>query len=181
MSSKINQYITRIVNQTDCSTAERQEMYDEMYDHLTLIQNDYMEKGYSKQESEEMAIRAFGHEAAIGDELQQAMFPYRREFLLVLALGSYIFICVQYFSILFVEHVANNWLFLPAIAHTFLVFFALNQTYAVNRKLWLNASLVLNILLMFTFANPTFSNNIIWNLLHYMILGGSIFLIYRLR
>ncbi|KQL56383.1 MULTISPECIES: permease prefix domain 1-containing protein [Bacillaceae] len=179
MSAKMNTYLLRIVNQTDCPKEERQDMFDEMYDHLTLIKQTYVEQGYTEKEAEEMAMKEFGHEATIGDGLQQAMFPYRRELLLILALGSYLFVCVQYFSILFVENVANYWLFMPAIAHALILFFSLNKTYIVNRKLWLNLSLVLHLLLMFVFAFPHFNDGLSWHIVFYSILGGTIFLIYR--
>ncbi|MFB4214054.1 permease prefix domain 1-containing protein [Shouchella sp. JSM 1781072] len=179
MSSKMDSYLRRIVNQTDCSKEERQDMFEEMRDHLLLVRQDYMEEGYSKIEAEAIAMKEFGHEATIGDGLQQAMFPYRREFLLFLAIGSYLFVCVQYFYVLFTENVAIHSFFVPAIAHALLLFFALNQTYAVNRKLWLNLSLVLNILLMVLFAFPDFTTTLTWDMIFYSFLALSIFLIYR--
>lgn len=134
MSSRIDGYLLRIVNQTDCTKEERKDMYEEMHGHLTMLQQEYIERGYSKKEAEEIAMKEFGQEAAIGDGLQQAMFPYRKELLLVLAIGSYLFICIQYFYVLLTENVANNWVFIPTIAHSLLLFFALNQTYAVCSK-----------------------------------------------
>ncbi|WP_054706345.1 permease prefix domain 1-containing protein [Bacillus sp. JCM 19041] len=179
MSSKIDAYLQRIINQTDCTKHERKDMYEEMHGHLTMLRQEYIDEGYTKKEAEEMAMKEFGHEAVIGDGLQQAMFPYRRELLLVLALGSYLFICVQYFYVLLTENVANNWMFIPSIAHVLLLFFALNQTYVVNRKLWLNLSLVLNLILMFLFAFPDFAYNPTWSIVFYVLLALTIFLIYR--
>lgn len=154
-------------------------MYDEMYDHLTTLQLDYIERGYSKNEAEVFAMKDFGQAAAIGDGLQQALFPYRKELLFILAIGSYLFVCIQYFYVLLTENVANNWVFIPTFAHTFLLFFALNQTYALNRKLWLNLSLVLNLFLMYLFAYPDFSYNPTWSIVLYVLLALTIFLIYR--
>lgn len=181
MSSRIDAYLQRIVNQTDCTKAERKDMYEEMHGHLTILRQDYMNRGYSEKEAEDFAMRAFGNEAAIGDELQQALFPYRRELLLILALGSYLFVCVHYFFIMFTESVADNWLFVPAISQATLLFFALNQTYAVNRKLWLNLALTLHLLLMGVFAYPSSQlENPIWQIIFLSFIVLTIFLIYRI-
>ncbi|WP_240378012.1 permease prefix domain 1-containing protein [Bacillus piscicola] len=140
----------RIAAQTDCSRSERADLYEEMLTHVLMRRDEEMEAGKTEEEAEEEAMKMFGKEAHIGDSLQQAMFPYRRELLLLLALLGFLFTFGKYITVLVQEQTALWYLLVGTVGHSAVLFFALNRTFAVNRKLWLALALVLNLLFLLT-------------------------------
>ncbi|WP_306975973.1 permease prefix domain 1-containing protein [Alkalibacillus salilacus] len=140
----------RIVAQTDCKRSERDDLYEEMLTHVLMRRDEEMEAGKTEKEAEEEAMKMFGKEAHIGDGLQQAMFPYRRELLLLLALVSFLFTSGKYITVLVQEQTALWYLLVGMVVHSVVLFFALNRTFAVNRKLWIALGLVFNLIFLLT-------------------------------
>ncbi|MEC2056598.1 hypothetical protein I6J18_22280 [Peribacillus psychrosaccharolyticus] len=58
---------------------ERADLYEELLIHLELARDEWMMKGKTIDESEDLAIKSFGDSGLIGSQIQQAMFPYRKE------------------------------------------------------------------------------------------------------
>ncbi|NIK12993.1 permease prefix domain 1-containing protein [Alkalibacillus almallahensis] len=166
----------RIAAQTDCSRSEQEDLYEEMLTHVLMRRDEEMEAGKTEKEAEEEAMKMFGKEAHIGDGLQQVMFPYRRELLLLLALLGFLFTFGKYAMVLVQDQTALWYLFVGIIGHSIVLFFALNRTFVVNRKLWLALGLVLNLLFLMT-QWSTYYNFSIPALLLMLLL--NLYLLYR--
>ncbi|MGY4691643.1 permease prefix domain 1-containing protein [Salibacterium sp. K-3] len=148
MTRKLEDYVKRIAAQTDCSRAERDDLYEELLSHVLMRRDEEMAAGKTEEEAEEEAMTMFGQEARIGDGLQQAMFPFRRELLLALAVLCFMFTFGKYISSLVQTREALWFVLLGTVGHSAVLFFALNRTFAVKRKLWLALALVLNLLFL---------------------------------
>nr|WP_279588363.1 permease prefix domain 1-containing protein [Alkalibacillus almallahensis] len=176
MTRKLEVYVKRIAAQTDCSRSEQEDLYEEMLTHVLMRRDEEMEAGKTEKEAEEEAMKMFGKEAHIGDGLQQVMFPYRRELLLLLALLGFLFTFGKYAMVLVQDQTALWYLFVGIIGHSIVLFFALNRTFVVNRKLWLALGLVLNLLFLMT-QWSTYYNFSIPALLLMLLL--NLYLLYR--
>lgn len=65
-----------MLDELSCSEVEKQEMAEEMYDHLQSLKLQKMKEGASEEQASEAALEAFGNEKRIGRELQKSLFPY---------------------------------------------------------------------------------------------------------
>lgn len=74
MSDTLKQYVEEILRESGAEGKERVDLADELYDHLLCIRNDYVEKGLSEVEANQLAIREFGNSRKIGHLLN----PYRK-------------------------------------------------------------------------------------------------------
>lgn len=147
MKSRLHQYVENIVTHTECSEKEKEDLYEELMTHLELTRDEFINDGLTVKEAEEKAMELFGAEGEIGSQLQQAIFPYRKELMLTLALSSILFTISAYLASLFLESNAYmGWLGTSMIFGGFLLFLPLNQHYHLNKKLWLNCLLILQIL-----------------------------------
>lgn len=182
MSHELKKYVKRIVAQTDCSKSEREDLYEEMLIHVYMIRNEQLEQGKSEKEADREAMRVFGKEAVIGDQLQQAMFPFRKELLLLLAMLGFLFTIGQYLYILIDERVALTHLLSGMVGHSLILFFALNRSFSINRKIWLSLALLLNLLLLLwngSTASSAVGNNSFWMIGFLLMMLLNVFLLYR--
>ncbi|MDZ5473596.1 permease prefix domain 1-containing protein [Bacillus sp. 31A1R] len=185
MKSKLEKYVTQIVQQTDCSKEEKEDLYEELLVHLQLSKDEIMlEEGLTQAEAEEKAMQQFGSESVIGNQIQQSLFPFRKELQLTLGISSILFAISAYMFHLLVEGNAQiTWLILFIGFSSLLVFIPLQQNYTFNCKRWLNSLLVIHLLtaiygyLMVNSIDHTASLGLtIWVWLNIIL---SIFLIYQ--
>ncbi|WP_026702625.1 permease prefix domain 1-containing protein [Salibacterium aidingense] len=176
MTHKLENYVKRIVEQTDCSKSEREDLYEEMLSHVMMRREEERQKGKTEKEAEEEAMKLFGREAKIGDGLQQAMFPYRRELLLLLALLGFLFTFGKYTAVLVQEQTALLPILSGTAGHSAVLFFALNRAFAVNRKIWLALALLLNLLLLLLNMTSFYGG---WQPAYLLMIGLNIYLMYR--
>lgn len=147
MKSKLPQFVDNIVNHTECSKRDKEDMFEELLIHLEISRDEFMKEGLSLEEAEEKAMEVFGAEGEIGSQLQQAIFPYRKEFMLTLAISSLLFTICTYLVSLFVMGDAYiGWLCASMLISGTLLFLPLNKHIHLNKKLWLNSLLILQIL-----------------------------------
>lgn len=147
MKSKLEQYVENIVRHTECSKKEKEDLFEELLVHLELSRDQFLKEGLSIEEAEKKAMEVFGEEGEIGSQLQQAIFPYRKELMLTLALSSLLFTISNYIVTLFVAGDAFfGWLIVSMFLSSMLLFLPLNQFFHLNKKVWLNALLVLHTL-----------------------------------
>lgn len=187
MSHDLENYIRRIVDQTDGSRIEKEELYEEMLLHVYLIREEELERGKSMKEANQIAMKTFGNEAQIGDQLQQAMFPFRKELLLFLAILGFIFTFSHYVYVLVEEKTALFHVLAGVLGHSAILFFALNRFYPIHRKIWLSLALLLNLLLLvfnmsfapFGFAMYSVGYNIYWIVGFLFMVLLNLYLLYR--
>ncbi len=70
----LDQYIEVIVE--GLPLEEKEDIREEMIQHLNDHMNELMIKGYSEQESLQIAIKAFGNEKKMNWEMKKAVYPF---------------------------------------------------------------------------------------------------------
>lgn len=74
----IDRYIIKIIKTLDCNVEEKEDIRLEFKDHLNMLTQEYLEKGYSIDEATKMAIKDFGNERIVGSEMNKSVSRYRR-------------------------------------------------------------------------------------------------------
>ncbi|HDR7657801.1 VanZ family protein [Bacillus wiedmannii] len=69
----IEEYITSIVQKTNLAQSDRDELYFEIYDHLTSLKQEFLDQGKSEEEATTLAIQNFGEASTLGTEIEKAM------------------------------------------------------------------------------------------------------------
>lgn len=148
MKSKLEQYVENIVRHTESSKQEKEDLYEELLIHLQISRDYLMEnEGLTLEQAEKRAMELFGQEGEIGSQIQQALFPYRKELMLTLGISSILATISIYLLHVFVEGDPYiGWLCISMIFSAMLLFLPLNQHVHLNRKLWLNSLLILHTL-----------------------------------
>src|SRR5690606_36001091 len=126
MKNPYHDFLTEVIEQIDGSQDEKADIYEELLVHLQLTADHYIQKGYTENEAEQIAMKLFGESKKIGNDMQEAMFPLRKILLLLLALVSLFYSIFVYITNLFIEGDANiMWLFLSVGTSSTLLLFAL--------------------------------------------------------
>lgn len=92
----LEEYIKHIIKNTHVPKNEKEELYLELYDHLTSLQQEFIEQGKSEEEATQLAIQHFGEADVLGVEIEKSMSPSHK-YIKWLAWGlfiSYSFILV---------------------------------------------------------------------------------------
>lgn len=146
MNATFQRFVDKIVQQTDAPLEEKEDLYEELLIHLELSYTQQLKEGYSEQEAERRALASFGKEEKIGSQIQQAMFPYRKQMLLALVYASLLFSFSVYISQLVVEGDALiTWLLLSVSASVSLLIFSLQPLPFLNRRVWVNTLLLIHL------------------------------------
>ena len=69
----IEEYIKSIVQKTNLSQSDKDELYFEIYDHLTSLKQEFLDQGKSQEEATTLAIQNFGEASTLGTEIEKAM------------------------------------------------------------------------------------------------------------
>jgi glycopeptide antibiotics resistance protein len=69
----IEEYIKSIVQKTNLSQSDKDELYFEIYDHLTSLKQEFLNQGKSEEEATTLAIQNFGEASTLGTEIEKAM------------------------------------------------------------------------------------------------------------
>lgn len=187
MKSRLERYVGSIVQQTDCSGPDKEDLYEELLIHLQLSRDSLMEQGFSVKEAEIEAIRLFGDEQEIGSQLQHAMYPYRKEMVLTLAISSLIVaICTYILQLFWYGDAHIIWLVLAVASSSLLLYFSIQPSAKFQRRRWLNSILIAHLLLYLyggLLAGDVINNHawiIMLVLSNWAIIGLGIFLLYHI-
>ncbi|MFS0783003.1 permease prefix domain 1-containing protein [Bacillus sp. 1P06AnD] len=82
----LEKYVHSICMHTDCSKTEKEELKEEMLDHLESLKQDYLNQGFSEEEALKKCISSFGDSAILGTLLQEAIYPLRKRLLIWLSI-----------------------------------------------------------------------------------------------
>lgn len=93
----IETYINQIVSELGCDKKEKQEIVDEIKDHLYLLKNEYLEQGLSDKEATNLALESFGEQNQLKNGFQEAIFPFYKLF----KIGTWILFGLYSFIVLF--------------------------------------------------------------------------------
>ncbi|MDN9010355.1 permease prefix domain 1-containing protein [Brevibacillus laterosporus] len=142
--SRLKEYVSSILSHGEFSEQDRIELAEEFLDHLHQLQRDYLQAGHSQEEAERLAIRDFGCEQEIGQELQESQAPHYRLLLLLVGAGTILFTILYYLYALFILQV-----FLPLpmgigmLLGSSLLWFYWNPEHIFQRKLLISTILIL--------------------------------------
>ncbi|MGN7472226.1 VanZ family protein [Brevibacillus sp. SAFN-007a] len=92
---KLEEYVDQVVHGLPCSRREKQDVKDELLDHVTNMKQELMEEGYAEQEAVALAIRRFGPADELSRQLSVSMpllDKYVRKWVLAL-FGLYVAAC----------------------------------------------------------------------------------------
>lgn len=176
VSTSIERYVENVLRQIDGSKKEKEDLYAELTDHLYLSHEHWMEAGLTEEEAKKKALGDFGNSEAIGSEIQEAMYPFRKIMLLVLAIVSLLFSYAVYIFSLFVEGDAHMlWLVLAVGTSSLLLMIALQVFPTIDRKVVVNFALVIHGLVFL--AGTGFST--VFSIIAWGVVAATIGLIYR--
>lgn len=150
MKHPFQRFVEGIVRETDSNHEERKDLYEELLSHLECSFIDYQKQGFSEEEALQTAMTNFGDEREIGKQLQQAMYPYRREMMLSLSVASLLFAYTVYLCQLFIMGDAHiPWLIVAVLISTALLVMTVRPVSSLNRRLWMNSILLIHIMTFF--------------------------------
>lgn len=177
-------FISKVVKQTDGNAEEREDLTEELLSHLYCAYEDLQKQGFSQEEAMKMAMANFGDEKEVGKQLQHALYPYRREMMLILVTTSLFFIYSTYSLQLFIRGDAEIiWLCLAVSISAAILTVTLHPIAALDRRLIVNTLLIGHTLLsiygslLASDLDATYS--IPLTLFSYAIVVFSIVLVYR--
>jgi hypothetical protein len=146
VKSKFEAYVEKIVSQTDCTNDEKDDLFEELMVHLEISREELMNQGMGAREAELRAMELFGIEEDIGSQIQQSIYPFRKELILTLSIGSIFYTISLYLFSLFHEGNAHiGWFIVSMFVSTILLLIALNQIVLLNRRRWLNSLFITHI------------------------------------
>ncbi|MDP5274169.1 VanZ family protein [Chengkuizengella axinellae] len=76
MDKSFETYINKIVKNIKTNKEEKMEIAEELKDHLILLKNEFIEKGYSEKGAIAEAIRSFGDHEQLESGFQKSISPY---------------------------------------------------------------------------------------------------------
>ncbi|ATO48028.1 permease prefix domain 1-containing protein [Brevibacillus laterosporus] len=155
--NRMEEYVSSILSHGEFSEQDRIELAEEFLDHLHQLQRDYLQAGYSPEEAEQLAIRDFGGEQEIGEELQESQAPHYRLLLLLVGAGSILFTILHYLYALFI---LQAYIPLPMVIGMLLgsslLWFYWNPEHIFLRKLLISTILILLTLLFLYWSYVAF-------------------------
>lgn len=134
MHMTLNEYVEALIKQMDVTSIEKDDIYDELMEHLQLTKSHYVQSGLDDKHAEKKAMEQFGNPQSIGNEMQEAMFPKRHFLIHLLAYASIFYTFYIYTTQLFGFGDAHFiWLVLAIASSTYLWFTA-ESAYTLFRK-----------------------------------------------
>ncbi|GED68553.1 hypothetical protein BRE01_22550 [Brevibacillus reuszeri] len=70
---QLQEYVEQVVKDLPCSKREKQDIKDELLDHLGSMKWELIEEGYEEAAASAMAIQRFGSHATISQQLKESM------------------------------------------------------------------------------------------------------------
>lgn len=153
MTDRIESYVYHIVNQIDGSKEEKMDLYDELVDHLQLSRDALMQSGLTEEEAEKKAFERFGNIETVSSQMQEAMYPYRKLLLGLLAIISILYAYAVYIVDLFVLGNAHGlWLVLAVTVSSLLLMVSMQVYPHFDRKFIVNSLLIVHALIFLASA-----------------------------
>lgn len=148
MNPTFHHFVDKIVKQTDGNQAGKDDLYEELMVHLEMSSEQFIQEGFTEKQAEQKAMEHFGGAEEIGSQIQRAMFPFRKEMLLTLAIASIICSFSIYLAWLLLEnHAVIGWLVISIITSSSLFVTAVRPTCYLSRRIWLNTFLIIHVFL----------------------------------
>ena len=142
----IERHIQKVLQHIEGTPEERQELIDEMEDHLKSAKEEYIEQGLSPEEAEQRAIVDFGGDGEVGDQLQESISPYRKDVLIGLGIASMVYaVSIFLHGVVEINEPHPIWLTMLIALGVFMTIAGFYPSLAAGRKI------VMTVLLFFYF------------------------------
>lgn len=139
-------YVKSIVEQTDCTKEEKEDLEEELLIHLEMLTEEKMREGKDEEQAILEAIQTFGKENELGPLLQEAMFPYRRKFLISLGLAT-IILCYSVYTLYLFEYKESlNIVMLNVLSGVGLLLITAFPCSSLKRKIITNSLLIVSLI-----------------------------------
>jgi glycopeptide antibiotics resistance protein len=80
MDKEFESYISQIVMELECDKDEKNEIAEEIGDHLNLLKQEYIEQGFTEEMAKSKAIGSFGEEKQLRKGYKESINPYHKIF-----------------------------------------------------------------------------------------------------
>ncbi len=142
--------IEDIVKATDIKKSERIDLRDELLSHIEASKVELIKQGFTDEQAEDQALLKLGEPDVIGEEIQQAVYPYRKGMLYNLAFFSLVFIFATYLMSLFVNFDAHMiWFILALIINLTVIFTTHSHNTLYSERYILNFLLSTHLIIHF--------------------------------
>ncbi len=142
MNTTFHGFVDKIVKQADGGQAEKDDLYEEIMDHLQESHGQFVKEGFNEKQAEQKAMAHFLDTSEIGRQVQQVIFPFRKGMLLILAVASAIYSFAISSIWLYLENDTNIVWFLISTTNSSFVY-----VYAIRPIIYLSHRPLLNIIL----------------------------------
>ncbi|SFE74636.1 hypothetical protein [Alteribacillus iranensis] len=147
MDHKVEEFVKKLVDETDVQKEERDGLYNKWLNQVYRIRDEYLKQGKSLEDATHDAMETFEKEGKRRERLAQAI-PVRKEWLVLLAGVGFLFTIGQYLYVLIGEKVALFHLLSNIVGHSVVLFLALYRPFLRQRKIWLSLALLFHVLLL---------------------------------
>lgn len=146
MSHTLHSFVDKIVKQAGGSQNEKDDLYEELMIHLEISTEQFINEGFTKEQAEQKAMEHFGDAGEIGNQIQQAMFPFRKRMMLILATVSLVFSFGTFIAQLLL---GNNtliiWLIVSIVNSSLMLISAIKSVPYLKRRFWLNTIYIIHL------------------------------------
>ncbi|GAA0430746.1 hypothetical protein GCM10008983_03970 [Lentibacillus halophilus] len=157
--NRLKKHVQKMLEQTQSANGEREELWEELLNHLEEAKQHYMDEGLTEKQAEKRAIAEFGNSNSAGHQLQEAMYPYQRGLLYVMGIGTILFGVLYFVNAAFLQHdPIPVWLAIQFFTGSLITLAAINISFAGRYFYLLHLAL---------FAN------VIWNGINLLTIQGS--------
>ncbi|MCM3734819.1 VanZ family protein [Bacillus cytotoxicus] len=100
--NEFDEYIRSILSVSELNDIEYNELFLEIYDHLTSLKEEYMAQGMNEKEAIDKAIQSFGESQAIGLEIHQSIYEFPKPLKILSKI-----LCIPYIIMCFIVFVGT--------------------------------------------------------------------------
>lgn len=100
--SEFDEYIGSILSFSELNNIEHDELFLEIYDHLTSLKEEYMEQGMTEKEAIDKAIQSFGESETIGLGIHQSVYEFPKPLKILSKI-----LCIPYILMCFIVFVGT--------------------------------------------------------------------------
>lgn len=146
--TRIERYVETILQQLQSPHDEREDIREELLNHLQEAKQQYINKGFGEEQAEKRVLSEFGNADTIGHHLQESMYPFQRGLLYVIGIGTILFGVIFYLNLLFIlnEPIPIWWLAVQLLSGSAVTLAAINISFVGRYFYIINLVLLVNVI-----------------------------------
>ncbi|GGJ96135.1 hypothetical protein GCM10007063_18240 [Lentibacillus kapialis] len=145
--TRMEQHVEKILEQTQSSGKEREEIREELLHHLNEAKQQNMNNGLTEKQAEKQVMADFGNAGDIGYQMQEAMYPYQRGLLYAVGLATILYGLIYYVNAAFFQHDAIPiWLAVQFVTGCMVILAGINISFVGRYFYMLNVVLLVNVI-----------------------------------